>query len=120
VPTTVLVVDDHPSFRGFARRVLEAAGFAVVDEAGDGAAAVAAARRLRPDVVLLDVLLPDSSGFDVADLLADDPSAPVVVLTSSRSASDFGGTLEQSPARGFIAKRDLSGDALAALLDGAA
>ncbi len=118
--TTVLVVDDHPSFRGFARRLLEAAGFAVVDEAADGASAVAAVHRLRPDVVLLDVLLPDTTGFEVAETLAAEASGPVVVLTSSRSASDFGASLEHSSVRGFIAKRDLSGAAFAALLDGAA
>ena len=117
--TTVLLVDDHPGFRGFARRMLEAAGFAVVDEAADGASAVAAAHRLRPDVVLLDVLLPDTTGFDVAETLAADPAGPVVVLTSSRSASDLGASIQRSSARGFIAKRDLSGDAFAALIEGA-
>jgi DNA-binding NarL/FixJ family response regulator len=119
VTTTVLVVDDHASFRGFARRMLEAAGFAVVDEAGDGASAVDAARRLRPDVVLLDILLPDVTGFEVAEVLARGARGPVVVLTSSRSASELGDSLEHSSARGFIAKRDLSGEAFAALVDGA-
>jgi DNA-binding NarL/FixJ family response regulator len=118
--TTVLVVDDHASFRGFARRMLEAAGFAVVDEAADGASAIAAARRVRPDVVLLDVLLPDTTGFEVAETLAADAPGAVVVLTSSRSAADLGVSLQRSNALGFIAKRDLSGDALTALLEGAA
>jgi CheY-like chemotaxis protein len=108
VTATVLVVDDHPSFRRFARRLLEAAGFAVVDEAGDGASALAAVRALRPDVVLLDVLLPDTTGFDLAEVLSSEPARPVIVLTSSRSAADIGDALERSTARGFIAKRDLS------------
>ena len=64
--TTALIVDDHPSFRRFARKLLEAAGFRVVGDAGDGASALAAVRELRPDVVLLDVLLPDMTGFAVA------------------------------------------------------
>jgi CheY-like chemotaxis protein len=85
---TVLVVDDHPTFRRFARRLVRAAGFAVIGEAADGASAVAAARELRPDVVLLDVLLPDMTGFEVVERLAADPAGPRVVLTSSRSASD--------------------------------
>lgn len=117
---TVLVVDDHPSFRRFARRLLETAGFAVVDEARDGASALAAVRELRPDVVLLDVLLPDTSGFELAEALCVDPAPPVVVLTSSRSAEDFDGSLARSSARGFIAKRDLTAATFAALVDGAA
>jgi CheY-like chemotaxis protein len=115
----VLVVDDHPSFRRFARRLLEAAGFAVVDEAGDGASALEAVRVLRPDVVLLDVLLPDTTGFELAEALSVDAAGPVVVLTSSRSAADFDVSLARSSARGFIAKRDLTAAAFAALVDGA-
>jgi CheY-like chemotaxis protein len=116
---TVLVVDDHPSFRRFARRLLEAAGFEVVEEAGDGASALAAARELRPDVVLLDVLLPDTTGFELAEALSADPAGPVVVLTSSRSAGDFDVSLTRSSARGFIAKRDLTAAAFTARVDGA-
>jgi CheY-like chemotaxis protein len=120
VAATVLVVDDHPSFRRFARRLLEAAGFAVVDEAADGASALAAVRALRPDVVLLDVLLPDTTGFELAEVLTSHRAPPMVVLTSSRSAADFGSSLARSSARGFIAKRDLTAAAFAALVDGAA
>jgi DNA-binding NarL/FixJ family response regulator len=119
VAATVLVVDDHASFRSFARRLLQAAGFAVVDEAPDGASALAAVRDLQPDVVLLDVLLPDTTGLELAEVLAAAPDGPVVVLTSSLSAADLGSSLTQSSARGFIAKRDLSGAAFAALVDGA-
>ncbi|HEY2373748.1 MAG TPA: response regulator transcription factor [Gaiellaceae bacterium] len=115
---TVLVVDDHPSFRRFARRLLETAGFAVVDEASDGASALAAVRALRPEVVLLDVLLPDTTGFELAELLSVDPARPVVVLTSSRGADEFDVSLANSSARGFIAKRDLTAAAFAALVDG--
>jgi CheY-like chemotaxis protein len=120
VAATVLVVDDHPSFRHFARKLLEAAGFAVVHEAGDGASALAAVRELRPDVVLLDVLLPDTTGFELAETLSAEPAGPLVVLTSSRSASDFDGSLARSKARGFIAKRDLTAAGFVALVDGAA
>jgi CheY-like chemotaxis protein len=120
VAPTVLVVDDHASFRRFARRLLEAAGFAVVDEAGDGASALDAVRTRRPDIVLLDVLLPDTTGFEVAETLSSDPAGPVVVLTSSRSESDLAGSLARSSARGFIAKRDLTAASFAALVEGAA
>jgi DNA-binding NarL/FixJ family response regulator len=113
---TVLIVDDHPTFRKFARRLLEHAGYEVVGEAEDGVAAIEAARRLRPMAVLLDVLLPDISGFAVADELAGSLAGGAVVLTSSRSARDLGAALDEAPARGFIAKSDFSGAAFAALV----
>jgi DNA-binding NarL/FixJ family response regulator len=115
---TVLIVDDHAGFRSFARRLLEADGFTVVGEAGDGSSAVEAAARLRPALVLLDVMLPDTDGFAVARKLSDSGTVTTIVLTSSREADDFAGRLERSPARGFIHKDDLSGAALAALADG--
>ncbi len=112
---TVLIVDDHAGFRGFARRLLEAGGFTVVGEAEDGAAGLAAVEALRPAVVLLDVLLPDTDGFAVARRLAERADRPVVVLTSSREPADFGSRLDQTPATGFIHKDDLSTAALAEL-----
>ena len=120
MPTTVLIVDDHPSFRHFARKLLEAAGYTVVGDAEDGASALAAVRALRPDVVLLDVLLPDTTGFAVARDLAAEPEHPLVVLTSSRSASDLGPLVRSEHAKGFISKRDLTIAALAALVSEAA
>ena len=115
--TTVLIVDDHGSFRASARALLEAEGYEVVGEAADGANAVTEARRLRPDVVLLDVQLPDMTGFEVAERLAADGDSPQVILTSSREACDYGELVDQSPARGFIPKDQLSAGALAELLD---
>lgn len=112
---SVLIVDDHAAFRRFAARLLEAAGFRVIGEAEDGAEAIDAARRLQPDLVLLDVLLPDTNGFAVADELAAHPGAPLVVLVSSRSAGELGDALASSSARGFIAKSELSATALIAL-----
>src|SRR5918911_5196363 len=101
-----LVVDDHAAFRASARRLLELAGYEVVGEAGDGAAGLALARRLEPELVLLDVALPDMSGFDVAEALA--AGAADVVLVSSRDPSDLGRRVSSSGAKGFIAKDQLS------------
>ena len=115
---SVLIVDDHPSFRAIARRLLEAAGFDVVGEAPDGRKAIAAAQRLKPDVVLLDVQLPDFDGFEVAARLAEAGSDSVVVLTSSRAAADYAPLLTHSPARAFIPKAELSGATLTGLLSG--
>jgi DNA-binding NarL/FixJ family response regulator len=116
---TLLIVDDHESFRSFARMLLSAEGFDVAGEAADGEAAVAEVERLHPDVVLLDIGLPRIDGFEVARRLAASADAPRVVLTSSREASDYGSQLANAPATGFIPKRELSGDALASLVDGA-
>ena len=117
VPTTVVIADDHPSFRASARAILEADGFDVVGEADSGAAAIAASRLLGPDVMLLDVQLPDMDGFAVLDRLDLSDGRPAVVLVSSRDAADYGGMIEQSGARGFIPKAELSGSALSALLE---
>jgi DNA-binding NarL/FixJ family response regulator len=113
---TVLIVDDHPSFRATARTLLELEGYRVVGEAADGASAVEEAHRLQPELVLLDVQLPDTDGFAVAERLLGDEHAPAVILTSSRDAADFGPLVAQSGARGFVPKSELSGAALAALL----
>jgi DNA-binding NarL/FixJ family response regulator len=112
----VLIVDDHPSFRTSARAVLEAEGFAVVGEAEDGASGLVAAARLEPQLVLLDVHLPDIDGFEVAARLTNGDGGPAVVLVSSRDGSDFGPLVSRSGARGFIPKAELSGAALRALL----
>lgn len=109
-------MDDHPSFRATARAVLEAEGYDVVGEAADGAAAIEAARRLRPDIVLLDVQLPDTDGFAVAARLTANGNGPAVVLTSSRDAADFGPLVVESGARGFVPKAELCGAAIGALV----
>jgi DNA-binding NarL/FixJ family response regulator len=113
---TVLIVDDHPSFRASARRMLEANGYEVVGEASDGGSAVDAAGELHPDVVLLDIRLPDVDGFEVAEQLAANGEIPAIVLTSSRDRSDFGCEIEASPAHGFIPKSDLSAEAITLMI----
>jgi DNA-binding NarL/FixJ family response regulator len=111
-----LIVDDHPSFRASVRTLLEAEGFEVVGEASDGASALSEANRLQPELVLLDVQLPDLDGFDVAARITGADMAPIVILVSSRDSSDFGPLVTRSGARGFVPKAELSGERLQELL----
>jgi len=113
---TVLIVDDHPGFRSVARMLLESDGWDVVGEADGVAAALAAARALHPDVLLVDVNLPDGDGFAVAEALRSDPAAPRVVLTSSRDDAGYAGLARGSGAQGFIPKAQLSCGAIDALI----
>ena len=115
-PTRVLIVDDHATFRSIAGRILSADGFLTVGEAADGAEAIRACGELCPDLVLLDVQLPDIDGFAVAAVLTARVDPPAVVLVSSRSRTDYGSRIEDCRARGFIAKAELSGDAVRRLL----
>jgi DNA-binding NarL/FixJ family response regulator len=113
---TVLIVDDHDGFRESASALLEAEGFSVVGAVADGDAALAAVERLRPEVVVLDVQLPDLDGFEVAERLSATPQSPSVVLVSSREAAAYGPRLRSVPVRGFITKAELTGAALRKLV----
>jgi DNA-binding NarL/FixJ family response regulator len=112
----VLIVDDHPVFRSIARRLLRTGGYDVVGEAEDGTSALAATRRLRPDLVLLDIQLPDVDGCQVAQWLSAEVDPPTVVLISSREAADYGARIERCGARGFLSKADLTHATLEAIL----
>ncbi len=114
---TALIVDDHRLFRSSARLLLEAEGFDVVGEAGDGVSAITAAAALRPEFVLLDVQLPDMTGFEVARQILDRGLVGRIVLVSSRSESDYGEQISESGAIGFIPKDELSPDSIHALLE---
>lgn len=114
---TVVIVDDHPTFRTSVRTLLELEGFEVVGEAADGASGLEIAEELEPELVLLDVALPDTNGFEVAERLSRGPSK--VILTSSREQRDLGRRVRSSGALGFIAKDRLSGQALVELLEDA-
>jgi DNA-binding NarL/FixJ family response regulator len=115
VSRRILIVDDHAGFRASARRMLEAGGFDVIGEADDGAAAVEAAANLTPDVVLLDVQLPDTSGIDLAGTLSAN-GGTAVILTSSRPPDQLGPDLTSSGARGFIPKDQLTASAIEELV----
>jgi DNA-binding NarL/FixJ family response regulator len=117
VAPSALIVDDHDGFRAVARRLLESGGFDVVGEAGNGNAAVEAARELRPDLVLLDVGLPDIDGFAVAERLAAEPDPPLVVLTTGRDPDDYRGRVFSRIVAGFLPKGELSGTRLRSFVE---
>ena len=114
----VLIVDDHAGFRRTARRALERDGWEIVGEAADGTGALRAAHELEPDVVLLDVGLPDMSGLEVARRLHDGAPQRAVVVISTQDSADYRDLAVANGARGFIPKAELTGVALAALLEG--
>jgi DNA-binding NarL/FixJ family response regulator len=116
VTPTILIVDDHAAFRAGARALLEADGYDVVGEAPDGQAGLDAVASLNPDVVLLDVRLPDMDGFTVAGRLAACGCDCAVIVTSSSDDPLYPGLAHSSGARGFVAKHDVCGAALDRLL----
>lgn len=117
---SVLIVDDNGSFRALARVLLEAGGFRVVGEADSIAAALASAEAARPDVVLLDIGLPDRDGVSAcADVQAVFPAA-AIVFCSVRGLDQYGDAVARSPAVGFLTKSQLSAEALARIVAGAA
>ena len=113
---TVLIVDDHAAFRALARELLQADGYEVVGEASHGQAGLDAISALQPDVVLLDVRLPDMDGFDLADRLAARGCPAAIVVTSSSDDPLYPDRATRSGARGFVAKHDVCGPALDRLL----
>ncbi len=114
--TTVLVVDDHAGFRDSARRLLEAEGYEVIGEAADGESALRRVRELRPQLVLVDIYLPDIDGLEVAARLRSLDDSPAVILISSHGRMEFEPLIRDSGARGFVPKSELSREALEALL----
>ena len=115
MPTRVLIVDDHASFRRLSARLLTEYGLAVVGEAATASRALELVTRLEPDLVLLDIVLPDRSGISVASELRLRPHPPRVVLTSSRSRSDFGSSFDWPAGCAFMPKHELTGASLMAL-----
>jgi len=116
---TLVVVDDDPGFRSLIRRLLNVSGFDVVGDAGDGCEALRLTRRLRPDIVLLDIQMPGPDGFSVARELLREPRPPAVVLTSGRSAEDYGDRITGcTGVAGFLPKDQLSGVLLQELIEG--
>jgi CheY-like chemotaxis protein len=116
VTIRVLLVDDHPPFRRLARVLLERGGFNVVGEVATGQGALRAVEIVRPQLVLLDVMLPDLDGVAVAQILAASPERPMVILVSARPLTDFDDRLISTATAGFIAKDDLTAEWITALI----
>lgn len=116
VTWTVLIVDDDDEFRSLARVLLDRGPLRVVGEAADCGEALARVAELRPEVVVIDIGLPDGDGFMLADRLAGGVAPPAVVLVSSRDERTYRDRLNDSPVRGFIPKDELSREKLEALL----
>jgi two-component system response regulator FimZ (fimbrial Z protein) len=108
----LLIVDDHAGFRAWACEVLGDEGFEVVGVAADGRTAIRLAGELQPEIVLLDIQLPDLDGLAVAEQIS---GRTEVVLTSGRAREDYGERLASCPHR-FLPKDELSGAALEAML----
>lgn len=116
VARTAVIVDDHAGFRRQAVQLLEAAGYEVVGSCADARAALALLARIRPDVVLVDVQLPDVDGFTLIERLGSDIDGVAVVVISTRDADAYGPRIRRSGAAGFITKAELSVQSLAAVV----
>lgn len=113
---TLLIVDDHDSYRSFLTTMLEGQALTVCGSAEDGETALDAVEELQPDLVLLDIQLPGIDGFAVANRIAKKAKPPAVILTSTRDAEDFGHRLDAAPVLGFVPKHEMSVEALLQLL----
>jgi two-component system nitrate/nitrite response regulator NarL len=116
--TRILIVDDDPVFRSLARKLLEGSGLVVVAEAADGAQALVAAGRARPDAALVDVQLPDIDGLDLARQLAESDGSRRIVLTSTDPTLVTRAALAESSAVAFVPKDKLAATDLATVLGG--
>lgn len=118
MPRSVLVVDDDAGFRDLATRILTSWGHAVIGEAGSVAEALAQAAKLRPDVVLVDIGLPDGDGFSLTEQLVAMPWAVRVVLTSSEADRTTWAAAQRAGAVSFLPKDELSSALLRQLIEG--
>ena len=114
----MVIVDDNDEFRARTRTLLDGDGYRVIGDAADGASGFEAVSTLRPDIALLDVQLPDTSGFAIAQRLRQQAETAVVII-STRDARDYASAVSGCGALGFISKSEISGDALRAVLGGA-
>ena len=112
-----LLVDDNAAFLDAAGTLLERQGLTVVGRASDSDEALEQARELRPDVVLVDILLGRDSGLELARELGRGVDGPTVILVSTHSEADFADLIRTTAAAGFVPKSDLSAEAILRLMD---
>jgi DNA-binding NarL/FixJ family response regulator len=113
-----VIVDDDAGFVAVAGAILEREGMLVAGVAANGAEAVARARTLRPDVILIDIRLGAESGFDVARRLADSARPAALIMISTHARADYADMLAESPVAGFVPKAELSAAAIRGVLNG--
>ena len=112
-----LLVDDNEAFVETARRVLDPGGVRVTGTASNSGDALLRASELRPDVVLVDVMLGDENGFDLARRLVEGHARELaVIMISSDTEEDYADLVADSPALGFLPKAELSADGIQRLL----
>jgi DNA-binding NarL/FixJ family response regulator len=112
VQRRIVIVDDHAGFRACARRLLESEGYRVIGEAPDGQSGLSQARELGPELMLVDVCLPDIDGFELCARLGELDPAPAVLLTSSRDCAELESLAPCGCVCGVVPKDQLSGQAL--------
>jgi two-component system nitrate/nitrite response regulator NarL len=109
VPLRCLIVDDNASFLRAAVALFEREGVSVVGVASTGAEALRQAREQRPDVILVDIVLGQESGFDVARRLVEAGlNGARVILISTHAEADFADLINTTPVAGFVSKSELS------------
>jgi CheY-like chemotaxis protein len=114
-----LIVDDNRDFLEAARTLLEREGLTIVGIASTSSDALRQTELLQPDVVLVDVSLGEESGIELARRLVADPThEATVILISTRSEAELADVIPMSRAAGFLAKSELSADAVRGFLDG--
>ena len=118
MPLRVLIVDDNQSFLDVARALLERGGLRVVGIATSAAEALRSAEQLRPDVVLVDIVLADESGFELARRLAEECGGPAAILISTHAEEDLAELIAESPAKAFVPKSELSAEAIRRAVEG--
>lgn len=117
-PVRILIVDDQSPFRDASRMVVEMTdGFEVAGEAANGEEAIAQVRELSPDLVLMDVQMPGIGGLEATRRIRSLPDPPPVVVMSTHESGDYSQAALDAGAERFIAKSELSMDALAEIWD---